>query len=359
MTTARGTLFDALNDRILILNRAGKVVYFNAAARGDFDGTLSALLVHPDLRAAITRVAAQPGAPMQRLKLPRDKDTEVNISVTTAPNGTDVAVVVHAAAPDIADGAIEGRTVAEVMRQHLHAPLSAFVKELTAASALSTQGQAVLERLEKVMDLIALFGSDALTGDERLLPTPLVEAVCAECANDPTRSRVVLSGFDDTLPPVYGAGRWLKRALREILDNAMGASPRQGATVEIRAQQSGEFLTLRVLNHGVMSAASWSKSKFVPFSAAARTGSAATHVGIGLPLAQRIVELHGGSMKVRTDEAEGTTEVTVQLPTGAPRFSATQLDAAQVQRYAEDLARLMARRKSKRSETAEPVRGEA
>jgi hypothetical protein len=38
-------MFNVLHDRILIINRAGKVVYANASARADFSGELSALLI--------------------------------------------------------------------------------------------------------------------------------------------------------------------------------------------------------------------------------------------------------------------------------------------------------------------------
>ncbi len=360
MGSASSTLFDALHDRILILNRAGKVVYCNSAARGDFDGTLSALLIHRDLRAAVARVVAQRDGPVQRIKIAHSDGEEAQISVTGAPNGTDVAVVVHASASTSDTPSIEARTVAEVMRQHLYEPLSAFVRALAQSpttngpAPLKEQGAEVLERLEKVMDLLAVFGGEALIGDERLLPKALVESACQECLKDQSKVRVVMTGFEGDLPPVYGASRWLLRALREIIDNAIGAGNSLSITIEIRAQQSGEYLNLKFLNHGVMDSAVLAQKKFVPFAAArATTASRGVATRIGLPLAQRIVELHGGSLRVRTDNDAGNTEVTVQLPTGAPKLTANQLDTAQVRRHAEDLAVLMARRRGKKAEPAQ------
>lgn len=355
MGTGGSRMLDAVRDRIIIVNKLGKIVYTNAAARGDFDGGLSGLLVQRELRLAVERVAhgRDPG-PVQLKLAGADGGGEREITVVPAPNGSDAAVIVHAAAE--ASGLhAEGRTVAELMRQHLHEPLTAFTDELhTLCKTRSApdednveHARTLLDRLEKVMDMIAVFGGDALSGDERLLPRPLIEQAMRDGLSEALRNRVsiALVGFDTTLPPVYGSERWLQRALREIIENAARhglATPGSHGpvTVEVRAHQAGEFLTLTFRNRGAFRGAGADGDQFIPFSAAAGKPAATR---IGLPLAQRIVELHGGSLKLRGDD--DNTEVVVQLPTGAPRFSAHQLDVQQAQRYAEDLAKLMARRR--------------
>lgn len=356
MGSGGSRMLDAIRDRIIIVNKAGKIVYTNAAARGDFDGGLSGLLVHKDLRHAVERVAhgRDPGPVQLKLASP-DGGGERDITVVPAPNGVDAAVIVHAAGE--ASGLhAEGRTVAELMRQHLHEPLAAFTDELNAlcqsrgapTEANVDHARSLLDRLEKVMDMIAVFGGDALSGDERLLPRPLIEQAMRDGLSEALRNRVsiALVGFDTSLPPVYGSERWLQRALREIIENAarhgLSAPGSHGpVTVEVRAHQAGEFLTLNFRNRGAFRGAGADAGQFIPFSAAAGKPAATR---IGLPLAQRIVELHGGSLKLRGDD--DNTEVVVQLPTGAPRFATRQLDAQQAQRYAEDLAKLMARRRA-------------
>ncbi len=347
------TLFDALHERILIVNPSGKVVYVNAAARGDFDGSVSALLVHKDLRRVLDQAAVKrPAAPV-RLTLKTPNGPDVNVSVVGAPNGTDLAVVIHEQAHETA--AIDGRTVAEVMRQHLRDPLQTFLTSLKGGP-LAAQGAVVLERLEKVMDLMAVFGGEALMGEERVLPKPLIEQACEASASDGARQRVnfLFQGFDVDLPPVYGAAKWLQRAVQEIIQNAAQASERTASavTIEISAQQSGEFLSLRFMNRGVVHARPNGQGQYVPFSAArdSAPGNPQSAVRMGLPLAQRIVELHGGGLRVRSDEDEGSTEVLVQLPTGAPRLRASGLDVAQVQRYAQDLAQLMSERRRRKAQ---------
>ena len=69
---------------------------------------------------------------------------------------------------------------------------------------------------------------------------------------------------------------------------------------------------------------------------------------IGLPLAQRILQLHGGHLRV--DDDDGELAVRLEVPTGAPMRNTHHLDLLQAQIYAEDLSKLMARsRKPSRS----------
>jgi hypothetical protein len=63
---------------------------------------------------------------------------------------------------------------------------------------------------------------------------------------------------------------------------------------------------------------------------------------IGLPLTHRILQLHGGRLRIEDDAADGLT-VKLEMPTGAPLRNTNHLDMLQAQIYAEDLSKLMAR----------------
>lgn len=349
MSGGSARVLDAVHDRIVILNPSGRLVYTNAAARGDFNGELSALLASSALRAGIK---ALPGlSPDQTLSLRIAPDVsrpndQVLVTLMRAPNGVDAVVIVHA--PVNEGTGVSGETVAELLREHIGRPLRDFL-EHAGADRLAT-GTPLLAQLEKVADLIALFGNDAIVGDERMLPAPLLDEATQLVAPvaQKHRVRLALKGFDAELPPVYGSHKWLLRALREVLENAiiharsdMGvdAAP---PLVEVSAVQSGTHLHLVCRNTGALPPNIASHGRLVAFSSAA--GHASAGLGIGLPLAQRIVELHGGTLRLRTD-TDGMTEVSLQLPTGAPHRQSPQVDMEQARRYAEDLARVLAQRK--------------
>jgi len=361
MAASGSKMLDAVRDRILIINPAGRVVYTNAAARGDFSGALSAVLASPRLRDALKEITAAPPDHSIALRLkpdPTQPETVVEVTLVHAPNGTDTVVIAHADAHE-ASGNVTGRTVAELLRQHLLDPLRAFMQALDQparapaplAPETQTQGRLLMEGLEKVADLIALFGDDAMVGDERVLPGALLEEVCAQLAGKAAQRRVhlALNGCSPDLSPIYGSRTWLLRALREIVENAIvhardaAGESTAAMTVQISARQSGAFLMLSVRNSGAAPAGGAStRTAFAPF---AKDEGAGGGLGIGLPLAQRVLELHGGMLRMRTD-ADGLNEVTVQVPTGAPHQALHRADMEQARKYAEDLARLLAARRN-------------
>ncbi len=79
-----------------------------------------------------------------------------------------------------------------------------------------------------------------------------------------------------------------------------------------------------------------------PNAASAATKRRQAREEIGLQLSQHIVAMHGGLLREEIDH--GVRTFMIDLPTGAPyRADTTQLDIAQAQQYAKDLAALMAR----------------
>ena len=74
-------------------------------------------------------------------------------------------------------------------------------------------------------------------------------------------------------------------------------------------------------------------------------------LGLGLPIAQRIVELHGGQIKVE-QTTDNRIEVLLMLPTGVAPRTDPRLDIQQAQRYARDLAKVLARRTKRQPQPA-------
>ncbi len=365
MTVNNSDMFNVLHDRILIINRAGKVVYANASARADFSGELSALLNLPMLRDAINRITVQGLPDVIELKLspdPSQPDKITQVSVVLAPNGQDAVMVAHPTDNDTRDTRVSALTVAELFKQHLLKDLrefsSAATELVTNEAASPVQPRELAKKLalqvEKVLDMIAVFGQDALVGEERILPSELMHEICHELAPSANQAGMKISqkGFETKLPPVYGSRKWIKRAFREILENAIVYGSEQKNAVkpgliEIEAHQNGAFLMLHFRNWGTAAAPVWQQGTNMIFGGnSAQKTVNGKGLRIGLPLAQRIVELHGGTLRIRSDN-DGLTEVTLQVPTGAPFRNHQQLDMAQAQRYAEDLARLMAGRRRK------------
>lgn len=198
--------------------------------------------------------------------------------------------------------------------------------------------------LGRLHELASVFGCAALHCDDRIVLTELVPQALKALAHlmDQRNVSIRLEGFEQEVA-VYGSAEWLARALREYLDCAVRSAQR-GAAIDLVLQGSGQRVMLRSRNRGLFMSSRARRAAMVPFG----VGDDPSQPGpsIGLALAQHIVELHGGSVRIE-DEA-GSVDFVLELPAGAPAEQATQLSAEQAQRYARDMAQLMSRSMARR-----------
>lgn len=207
----------------------------------------------------------------------------------------------------------------------------------------------VLDVVDKLVDLASLWGSGTLLANDRIELWPMLQQVWAE-VEPLAMDRAVKVRFHaqtgaDSLATLYGSERWLKRVFAECLDAAVRATQR-GSLLEIEHRQMGARALIVFRDCGVFAARN-SAAPGVPMpasakGAAARLPAAGAREQIGLKLCQHIVSLHGGQL--REEHEDGQRNFLIDLPTGAPhRDAGPQLDIAQAQRYASDLAALMNR----------------
>ncbi|MCB2050038.1 MAG: PAS-domain containing protein [Novosphingobium sp.] len=118
---------------------------------------------------------------------------------------------------------------------------------------------------------------------------------------------------DKSAGSVTGDPRRLGRAVGHILDNAIAATPRNGKIlVELVRRKGGARITISDNGPG-MDAATVARAldDFVD------TGKSGEKVerrsGLGLPLARRLIEAHGGKLELASQKGAGTT-VTIHLP---------------------------------------------
>ncbi|HYG89310.1 MAG TPA: sensor histidine kinase [Azospirillum sp.] len=129
-------------------------------------------------------------------------------------------------------------------------------------------------------------------------------------AVDAKQVNVLLSGLE-TLPRVYGDRTKLIRAIENLFDNAIQASPPGGrlmvdaTTVE---QTAGPVVELTVTDGGEGIPPDTMERIFEPFFTTRTKGT-----GLGLAIVKRIVRQHGGEVRVDSAPGQGTT-VRVTLP---------------------------------------------
>src|SRR5487761_1237484 len=116
------------------------------------------------------------------------------------------------------------------------------------------------------------------------------------------------------LPSVLGERRVLRQVLLNLIGNAIKFTP-SGGSIEIAVQRLTDGgLVLRVTDTGIGIAPENIARALQPFGQIERAMSRDQGgVGLGLPLSQRLVELHGGRLEVNSTVGAGTT-VSVRLP---------------------------------------------
>jgi two-component system sensor histidine kinase HydH len=124
------------------------------------------------------------------------------------------------------------------------------------------------------------------------LPRPLcLSALASDVAGalapaDAARVRVAGAGF----VPVVGDPLLLQQAALALVQNALEAAP--GAHVEVAVRAAGGTAELRVTQPGAVAAVP-PERVFDPFYT-----TKPQHLGLGLALAKRIAEAHGGDIRV-------------------------------------------------------------
>jgi signal transduction histidine kinase len=178
-------------------------------------------------------------------------------------------------------------------------------------------------RLKDLVEQVLRFAS-ANAGRVIHEPSPVsVESVIDQSVES---SRSVLQAanctvethIDPALPLVMGDPLALKHALQNLLSNAVKYGPKDHGWIGISASgMNGDGrpgVEIRVADHGPGIPEDEQQHIFDPFFRGRRALQDQIHgAGLGLNLVKKIVEAHGGSIRVRSGTAEGA-EFIVRLP---------------------------------------------
>ncbi|MCS7254724.1 MAG: PAS domain-containing sensor histidine kinase [Armatimonadetes bacterium] len=104
----------------------------------------------------------------------------------------------------------------------------------------------------------------------------------------------------------------LMRILSNLVDNAIKYTP-QGGEITVEARQVGDFAVIEVRDTGIGIPPEDLPKIFAPFSRIGRERTYTKGLGLGLAIAKRLVEAHGGTITVESQLGKGST-FTLTLP---------------------------------------------
>ena len=206
----------------------------------------------------------------------------------------------------------------------LRNPLSAL--KLSTAPTASPPSE---ERLLRTMGIVSRQVSrlDRMVGD--LLDSTRIESGHLELNLEPRDARDLAASvvelyqmggggrepvlvLPETPVPVRCDPLRLEQVLHNLVSNALKYSPAD-SPVEVRVECEGEEAVLAVTDRGIGMSAEELRDLFMPFGRTGRARETAPGVGLGLSVARRIVEAHGGRIEVESEPGVGST-FRVRLP---------------------------------------------
>jgi signal transduction histidine kinase len=197
---------------------------------------------------------------------------------------------------------------------------------VTAVLASSNQLRHIID---SILDLATIDAGTLELRTERIDVADAITAAQAEVADRLQRARIDLKiVIEPGVHALVADGRRLKQILSNLLSNAIGFS-KQGDTVELNCTRQGGFIVFSVIDHGVGIPKEQQQRVFERFVSRTQ-GSNHRGTGLGLPLIKSLVELHGGTVALTSEEGRGT-KVVVRLPEHGRRDAVqprSALDAA-------------------------------
>ncbi len=129
------------------------------------------------------------------------------------------------------------------------------------------------------------------------------------------QNRLLSVTIPETLPTVAADYASLSEVMANLIDNAIKYS-NEGGDIIVKAEQKGDTIEISFEDHGIGMPGSVVSNLFQKFYRSHRSRETVAGTGIGLYISKAIVESHGGTISVRSEEGHGSTFI-VTLPTYA------------------------------------------
>jgi signal transduction histidine kinase len=191
-------------------------------------------------------------------------------------------------------------------------------KQLRYVENIVTGGRHILEMSGGILDLAKI---EAGSVEVRLEPLDVAQALHEivtitepQAARKGLTVKVALGGLDGRRAYVADRGKF-KQVLYNLVSNAIKFSPR-GTAIEVAAHTRNDHLEVRVSDHGPGVPEAAREEIFEEFRQL-EPDEAAGGSGLGLSISRKLVELHGGRIRVSDTDGGGAT-FTVELPENPP-----------------------------------------
>jgi len=204
--------------------------------------------------------------------------------------------------------------LSEALELQTYGPLSD--RQLVAVKRIETSGQELLEIITNILDY-SIIGAGKFPLE--LTPCSLVDFchTSLQMMEQPAQQKHLEAHFSVNLDPIVVQVdlRCLKQMLTSLLSNAIKFTPQGGNFgIDVNGDQAEQRVHITVWDTGIGIKAEDFPNLFQPFlQLDGRLARQYSGIGLGLALASRLAELHGGSVSVASIPDSGS-RFTISLP---------------------------------------------
>ena len=205
---------------------------------------------------------------------------------------------------------------ADILSNQYFGPIDDKYREY--AEDIQSSGEHLLTLVNEILDLSVIEAGKQSLVKEKLSTMEIVRE-CAKIVEDKALSNGIdlVTEVPEGLPPLYADKRASKQILLNLLSNAVKFTP-EGGKVTVSAKGSRKNTTLKVSDTGMGIPADELQGLTDPFTRGGHDPYLAEKGwGLGLTITKSLVELHDGTLDIKSKVGEGTT-VTVTFPNGVP-----------------------------------------
>jgi PAS domain S-box-containing protein len=202
----------------------------------------------------------------------------------------------------------------EMVEQELAGPVPP--KQLEYVTIVLQSGRHLLNIINDILDLAhADSGKFELYEERGVDIWHIIEACVALTKHRAVAGSLLLStAIDDHLPLIIADPTRLKQILLNLISNAIKFTDPGGSVIIAGHRTADGGIAIDVRDTGVGMTQEEIGIAMEPFGQVdARLARTHEGTGLGLPLARRLAELHGGSLRIESEKGRGTT-VTLVLP---------------------------------------------
>ncbi|HXT63849.1 MAG TPA: PAS domain S-box protein [Pyrinomonadaceae bacterium] len=238
------------------------------------------------------------------------------------------------------DAEVASRTKDEflaTLSHELRTPLTAMLGWLTilrshkldakttqhAVETIERNAKAQAQLIEDLVDISRIVGGklNLEVGPVELLPVIDASVEVVKPAAD-AKDISIKVNYDATVGPVSGDPGRLQQIIWNLMSNAVKFTP-NGGSVFVDYRRSGAFAEVTVRDNGIGIAEDFLPHVFERFRQAESTATRSHRgMGLGLAIVRHLVELHGGTVSVRSEGENKGSTFTVHLPLAAVKATA-------------------------------------